>query len=405
MNKSILIIALCLFKISLSDVPIYYRPMSKRSIDFGDDVCYYEDISNDFKLKYVKGCPSGKSCKLVGTTSDEYKIHTCQNVYSVSKRNSGETCDSGLYECIDSLTCTNKKCTSEPIVTPGPSPDCTTISKQINDGDSICITAQTELQEAANLCEVRDTGTSTTTTYTHYPEMTCLKIEIANKQNVENKYIISKVYAEIYSIQDGEYVEENHNEYCQSGFSLYFYEKGQLNPVGDELFKRCVTVLAIEPISSSSPDYLIKYKINDGEEHIYDTSKLTVEDKRTIQNRECSDNQIMLKLEIFKHIAEEYKKNNSNGLKKWQYLYGNPNDYLLYKDQTDVLDYLIQQDSSFSDYIPEKYATNKDSQQITQESEATDTTDTTNTTTQDETGFSRLLNIKYLSMLLFLFLL
>ena len=402
MNKSILIIALCLFKMSLSDAPIYYRPMSKRSIDFGDDVCYYEDISNNFKLKYVKGCPSGKSCKVVGTTNNEYNIHTCQNVYSVSKRSSGETCDRGLYECIEGLTCTSNTCTSEPTVTPGPS-GCTTISKQIDGGESICISTQTELQQAENVCEVKDTDTSTTTSYTHHSSRkTCFKIQIENKPNVEGKYIISKVHAEIYSIKDGEYVVEGNNDYCQSGFSLYFYEKGQLHPEGGELFKRCVTVLAIEQIPESS-DYLIKYKINDGEEHIYDTSKLTDSTKKNGLNAELNDHFLMLKLEIFKHIVEEYKKNNSNGLKKWQYLYNNPNDYLLYKDQTDVLDYLIQQDSS--GYIPEKYVANKDSQQITQESEATDTTDTTNTTTQDETGFSRLLNIKYLSVLLFLFLL
>ena len=398
MNKSILIIVLCLFKISLSDAPIYYRPMSKRSIDFGDDVCYYEDISNDFKLKYVKGCPSGKSCKLVGTTNNEYNIHTCQNVYSVSKRSSGETCDSGLYECIEGLTCTNKKCTSEPTVTPGPS-GCTTISKQIDGGESVCISTQTELQQAANVCEVRDTDTSTTTSYTHHSSRkTCLKIQIENKPNVEGKYIISKVHAELYSIQDGEYVVEGNNEYCQSGFSLYFYEKGQLNPVGGELFKRCVTILAIEQISSSS-DYLIKYKINDGEEHIYDTSKLTDSTKKTDQNAELND-LLMVKLEIFKYLVEEYKKNgNINGLKKWQYLYDNPKDYLLYKDQIDVLDYLIQQDPSFSDYIPEEYATNSDTQPNASEEEPTDST------TENETGFSRLLNIKFISMLLFLFLL
>ena len=396
MNKSILIIVLCLFKISLSDAPIYYRPMSKRSIDFGDDVCYYEDISNDFKLKYVKGCPSGKSCKLVGTTNNEYNIHTCQNVYSVSKRSSGETCDSGLYECIEGLTCANKKCTSEPTVTPGPS-GCTTISKQIDGGESVCISTQTELQQAANVCEVRDTDTSTTTSYTHHSSRkTCLKIQIENKPNVEGKYIISKVHAELYSIQDGEYVVEGNNEYCQSGFSLYFYEKGQFNPVGGELFKRCVTILAIQQIPESS-DYYIKYKINDGEEHIYDTSKLTDSTKKTDQNAELND-LLMVKLEIFKYLVEEYKKNgNINGLKKWQYLYDNPKDYLLYKDQIDVLDYLIQQDPSFSDYIPEEYATNSDTQPNASEEEPTDST------TENETGFSRLLNIKYISMLLFLF--
>ena len=91
-----------------------------------------------------------------------------------------------------------------------------------------------------------------------------------------------------------------------------------------------------------SSDYLIKYKINDGEEHIYDTSKIADLTKKTRQNAQLND-LLMVKLEIFKYLVEEYKKNgNSNGLKKWKYLYNNPNDYLLYKDQTDVLDYLIQ---------------------------------------------------------------
>ena len=70
-----------------------------------------------------------------------------------------------------------------------------------------------------------------------------------------------------------------------------------------------------------SSDYLIKYKINAGEEHSYDTSKLTDSTQKTEQNDKLSDNLLMVKLEIFKYLVEEYKKNgNSNGLKKWKYL-------------------------------------------------------------------------------------
>lgn len=33
-----------------------YRPMSQRTINFGDDVCYYTDTSNEFNFAYVKPC-------------------------------------------------------------------------------------------------------------------------------------------------------------------------------------------------------------------------------------------------------------------------------------------------------------------------------------------------------------
>lgn len=130
MNKYIFIL-LFLFKFSLfTDTFIYYRPMSKKSIDFGDDVCYYEDISDNSKLMYVKGCPSGKSCKFVGETDNaEYRIRKCQVDYSFSKRKANENCDQLLFECESPLECSSGKCTnSGPIPTPD---DCTTIKKKV----------------------------------------------------------------------------------------------------------------------------------------------------------------------------------------------------------------------------------------------------------------------------------
>ena len=396
MNKLILTL-LYFFKLSLLVAsPIYYRPMSKRSIDFGDDVCYYEDISNDFKLMYVKGCPSGKSCQQVETDTEQYKIHTCQTFYSDLKRNPGENCDEGLYECKLDVPCSSGKCSGS---SPTPTPDTCTTIKEIGSGD--CITAQAEIAGIGNKCYIQETSTSTPKNYLHYTSSKqCKKLNIKEKEDLAGQYYIqSKELVDYYSIEDGDYVEyvereEDHNKFCQSGFSLFFFGNGKLISSDTGMFKRCVTFLAIE---SSSTNYIIKYKIKNGEEHIYDTSHLTGT-FQTNQNDELAN--LLAKLEILNYMKEEYKTNgeNSNGLIKWEYLYRNPKDYLLYKDQVDVLDYLVQKYKN--SYIPERYAIHTEPN-----TQDTNTTEQTDSTTQNETGSSRLLNIKYIFMLLILFLL
>ena len=173
------------------------------------------------------------------------------------------------------------------------------------------------------------------------------------------------------------------------------------------MYKRCVKVLAIEEISagtSAGTSYVIKYKINN-EEHIYDTSKLGVNYK-TIQESECSVTLLMTRLELFQKMKEEYKKNpSSNEYLKWDYLYQNPEEYLLYKDQIDVLDYLIQ--NSNPTYIPEGLTPNVN---VDNEKTTTATSDETETPgteapaepSKQSSGF---LNIHYFIILLSLFIL
>ena len=394
MNRYILIF-LCLFKLSLfTSSPLYYRPMSKKSIDFGDDVCYYEDISDSSKLRYVKGCPSGKSCELVRLVDDavdkEYQLHTCQDIIDVSKKRYGETCDNLLFECDSGLDCdASGKCSI--------SGSSSNVCKTIEEKDSgECITDPSVISNIGNLCYKKDSEAETPTEYVHKgTSKVCKKLQLATKtSNVGQYYIKSKEIVDRYSVQDGDYVEENSNQYCQSGFSLFFFGNGKMkNSASDtDMFKRCVTILALK--KTFSDDYIIKFKINDGNEYIYDTSELS-DNYKTKQNNECGVELLMIKLQIFKYLVEEYKKNglNSNALIKWEYLYQNPKIYLLYKDQADVLDYLIQRETPF--YIPEKYDT--ETPPNTQETELTDAI------TENATGSSRLLDVKYLSMLLFLF--
>lgn len=378
----------------------YYRPMSKKSIDFGDDVCYYEDISDNSKLMYVKGCPSGKKCQpVIGTDSTEYRIHTCQAVYSIEKRDVDENCDSLLYECKEPLECTNGKCASTGSVSPPSS--CTTITKTENSGTGTCLSDSREIAEIGNKCFSQNLEPANVITYRHHSSTkSCKKLQIEKNGNVY--YIKSKELVDTYSIQDGDYVDDEEgesNSFCQSRFSLYFFGNGgQILSTDTTMFKRCVTVLAIHRVTDG---YYIKYKIKDGAEHIYDTTKLEG-DYKTTQDGECATLD-MTKLEILKYMVEEYKKNgNSNKYKKWQYLFSNKDHYLLYKDQTDVLDYLIQ--SNINDYIPEKLSVenetpNNQPTTPTQPENSPSESQSTDISESDSSGF---LNIQYLIILLFL---
>ena len=403
MNKNIILIFLCLFKISLFiDNFVYYRPMSKKSIDFGEDVCYYEDISDNSKLMYVKGCPSGKHCYSVGGTNSEYNIRTCQPAYSSLKRKIGENCDERLYECEDSLVCTSGKCVAS---SPAASDECTTIRKEVSGETPTCITEAEQITRIGILCRDKESDTSSEILYYHLSSPNslkiCKKLIIAEKESVSGNYYIKsqQLVDGIYSIQDGDYVEEDSNSYCQSGFSLYFFGNGKqiISPSDSQMFKRCVTILDVEPTDGG---YIIKYKIKDEAEHIYDTSKLS-EPKKTTQNNECA---LLLNLELLNLMKEEYKANGkSNKYIKWKYLYEHQDIYLLYKDQIDVLDYLIQK--SVPSYIPELL--DKNNADITKETTPPKTVEETEAveSTEPNNQSSGFLNIHILIILLFLFIL
>ena len=427
MNKYIILIFICLSEISLFNsytYYTYYRPMSKSSIDFGQDICYYKDISDNSNLMYVKGCQNGKSCKKVlDTDNTEYEIFTCQPpASSFSKRGYNEDCDPGLYECdepgLECKTGGNGKCSYKTDPSTGGGISCASLIYQsVNSGTQECV-PQTESSSIGNVC-YKKTNTQTIDYYHHTIENSS---KICKKLNLEQTGTNTGIYqiktkelvAGSYSIPDGEYVDtdaiSNGNDYCQSGFSLYFFGNGkQILSSDSQMFKRCVTVIDFYSFTddSSSTSYLIKYKINNGEEHIYDTSKLTDVSPttyKTKQNTEIKNYLTWPKIEIRKYMIEEYKAENgpTNKYIKWEYLYDNPNYYLLYKDQPEVLDYLIQNDGNHLDYIPEGLSgqtpNNGDNIQPT-----TDGIEANDTTTEEPSKQSScFLNIQYLIILLFL---
>lgn len=410
MNKYFLIF-FSLFTLSLS----FFRPLSKLNINYTSDVCYFKDITSDssiFNLEFVKGCPKNKECTQVDNTNS-YIINTCQNKDSITK----STC-SNDFECISPYKCIETKCCpSGGCISSGgtPTPIECQADEIYNHKAGVSTVCDPNKLENKRYCKVYNSdGTETA----EYREENFAKI--CGKNNIvvgteENHYYRkSTEWAYYGSVGDNEFVEKV--EACKSGYALYFYgDKSLNNPLDSEheMFLLCVTVLDVEleddPMIPNTQKKCkrIKYKINTGNELIYDLSNLDDRDK----SLEHCDYLLMTKLELFKKYKEEYDKvkdqcysakSNDNicgkdELMKWWYLYENPRDYLLYKDQTEVLDYLIHE--RYSAYTPE---TGKvpETTPVTEPVAITEDETTTEPETES-TESSKFLNIKYFIFLLF----
>ena len=388
--------------------------MSKLNINLPTDICYFKDPSVSLNFEFVKGCESKKQC--INVDIDPYTIYTCQTPQVLIK-GLGSTCYNN-YECIFGHTCTtgNKCCPT------GGCPDTNSISDTgCNTGEIYNYKVETSpiCQSGINkkLCKTYDSPGTDDKLTGYYKEDNYAKI--CGKNTIDhyddNKFYRKSIEWVYYgSVADGEFVEDP--EACQSGYALYFYGNNELtNPLGSdsgthEMFLRCVSVLDVELETTiidgetKSSCKRIKYKIGSGSELIYDLSNLDATGK-SISN--C-DYLLMTKLKMFKNYKEEYDKvkdqcysskssDNLCGkdeLMKWWYLYQNPRDYVLYKDQTEVLDYLIQK-ANPNKYTPE---TGKvpETTPVTEPAAITE-----ETTTEPETESSEFLNIKYFIFLLF----
>ena len=399
MNKYFFI-CLCLFSLSLS----FYRPLSKLNTIYPSDICYFKDTTANSAISniaYVKGCPNNKKCIKVDNT-DSYEIFICNSQNLVKA--SCSTCNN-QFECISSDTCTERQCTHTGLTctsTPGSTSSLCSSGQIFNSISSSCEDGR---EQKKSLCKTYDSSETQTGGYNvDSNAKLCGKNSIKN--NGDNNYYIENTQWVYYgSVDDGEFVEQP--EACKSGYALYFYGNTQLeNPSSGahKMFLRCVTVLDAELAQITASDSQssctrIKYKIGNGNELIYDLSNLEGRDHSV---NDC-DYLLMTKIEIFKKYIEEYDKvktqcsDNLCGkdeLMKWWYLYNNPREYLLYKDQTEVLDYLIQ--ARYDQYTPE---TGKVPETTPVTEPVTITED--ETTTEPETESSRFLNIKYFIFLLF----
>lgn len=366
-----------------------YRPMSKKNIDFNlDNVCYYKDISHNSLFEYVRPCESEKTCISVDASgSTNYDVKTCQDYFNYF-RTMGDDCTTN-EDCDGSLICSDKKCTfsGNTAYLCNSHYYCPSNKYYFAGANNIC---DEDIAEGnRDKCEVNSKTTSgtTITITTDFPKGSyfepgyfkmCGYISLDSKNDNGEYYKKSVSISEFCSVQDGDFVESDFA--CESGFALYFYGNGgykltdnpytdSSNPTLDandkrqDMYLRCVTVTGIDTVKN-----VIKYKIGSGEEEYYHLSQvygdLYYSSSLTYSNYRGEikgkiNQYTMTKLELFQKYKERYNAIKSdcmnhlypeelytcrdNELRKWFYFYTNPKDYLLYRNEPQVMDYLVQQ--------------------------------------------------------------
>lgn len=345
---------ICILSLSFS----YYLPMKRKSIDFGADVCRYDDPIHDTKYNYVKGCEKGKYC---ASLESSYNIHKCQPYTPIIKM-LGENCKND-FECDSSLKCISEKCSMEddyPYNKNGidfcPSGYILQIRDSEGRNSGKCISA-TNIDK----CYIRTMEGTTEKINKYAPDYfkICGKISY-EKDNTNKQYIKTSTDMNYYGeVNDGEFVEDELA--CKSGYALYFYGNKELTKPftnsevsgtnGNDMFKLCVTVKEVEYIPSSD-SCRIKYTKGSETEYIYDPSQTT-----TSYAPDCNEF-LLTKLELFQKQVERMNSIrdqcisqrhydepflcDDNELKKLHYFYENPEDYLLYQNENQVVDYLVQ---------------------------------------------------------------
>lgn len=356
MTRNFLVISL-LISLALSS----YLPMSMKNINFGDHICRYYD--RDEQIDYVRPCEANKYCQATETHSlgatSRNNLYTCQNYVFIpanpttplkdrgAECNSNNECKSGL-SCYQAAGEATQKCNR----------DCGTgvTLFPIDDGykcridQNKCISTKndgTRVDTSARNCKVCGK-------IYPYPEN---KIDGNNKPY---QVLDSVDENDLYSQPDGTYVYQE--KACESGTALYFYLDGKTKNEIDSthssenvMYLKCVTIKAVDPDRE-------RFNYTDGSEkvYIYDINEVQFDSysNKESEMRDLCNQYLMTKVQLWNDNKNEYinylkcpeNKEADDNLKRKLYYYDHPEDYLLYKDRTEVIEYLIQQE--YHDIVP-----------------------------------------------------
>ena len=353
-NKSLIFI--CLFALYSST----YKPMTKKTLNFGEDVCYYQDISHTSYFEFVKPCESGKVCVSLGDS--DYDIRKCQNSEFLPRTlnddcSKDEDCP-GTLICSSSKKCSfdgdkpyNRYCPEGKVVDGG-------VCKEKTNGDKCEMTDENGIPD--NGVNYDDSNSPS------YFRM-CGLIEL--KKITGGNYFKKSVSKSFYcSVADDSFVEDA--IVCEHGFALYFYGNNEYKSIhnpdtyADNMYLKCVTVTGID-----KENKVIRYKINDGSEqyyHIKEVSQTLIDPNSyysiTYQSKMenlIQDGLTLTKKEMFENYKKRYDEIKDDckallyldepatcrddELRKWFYFYENPGKYILYQNEPQIMEYLIQE--------------------------------------------------------------
>ena len=351
MHKSILVF-IYLFSSSLSQI---YKPMTKRTKDFGEDVCRFTDSFES--IVYVKPCREGKRCENLNLVGERYYyIHSCIDYGSdysnlnqpcVTKNNLDSSGNGNGIDCTG-ISCVNDICGGT-----------VTVAGQCSENQVRKINDNTCVSDPGICLDNSDTSNSIR--YTLGVNKKCVRFELQTTDGGKT-YIDKIIYSNyIASIDDGEFIKDDDDEnimYCKSGYALYFYGNKQLNnpntvtPPSHTMYLRCVSILG------KDINGIIKYKIGNGEEKYYDPAKLPINPSTSQQYElNLNDKFLMTRIEIFNYYKKRLDQLNcretgceDDELTKWGYFYAHPQQYVLYKNEPQIIEYLIKEDDGNYNY-------------------------------------------------------
>ena len=340
--------------------------MNKKS-KYGDDVCRYKEIKDSYTVTYVRACEKGKYCQdLYDSTLINNYFSICQDVptpeVGISTLNGD--CSSN-FDCESNLECVSNKCIHT----------CSTTGHvpYKHDDDSIYHCGKPAPE---GYCENNEYSNNPTTgleeTITTYgsPKHKYQKCGLYIFRPIgSNIYQLKDTkYAHIGSVDNGEYVKEQ--DLCKSGFALPFYPNNNLQDPStsnsNSMYLRCVTPVSIDHRDIRSSTCVIYYKEKDDDTEIkkynvdqFDTNKLdsiySNIDLCSFSNRELQISNQKFK-EYCKTITDEQRENcgnlekdknscDNNELIKLWHFYKKPENYILYNEREKlepILNYLIQ---------------------------------------------------------------
>ena len=330
--------------------------MREREIDLDSNICHYKhNHESSQTIYYVKGCGKGKICKQDPTNPSNYVIKTCQKTDKLKLSSVDEPCENDSQCDVSgaddgNLVCKNSKCTFKEAgentnkyfpYTKGGIKYCPSDHIYISGG--FCELKSSHSDYSADKC-YNDGSNS------YEPEFlkVCGEIEFKKVTTTDPKYeYIKKTVstASIGSLPDGTYVDNPLA--CESGFVLKYYPNNQIDKVdpNDEStqYKRCATIDEIDIKRG-----IIKYNL-DGADH-------TIRYSSVQANSDLKIERIKIMLDMFKKYKKKMDKcevekydshpftcgGKDRNLNKYYLFYLYPYYYNLYKDEDQVIDYLIE---------------------------------------------------------------
>lgn len=346
--------------LSLFSYSLYlYLPLFKSNISFDvDGLCFYQESTNP-NLKFVKSCENGYYCNNNQNNNEGF----CKKYNDSLIHKFGAECNNNL-ECDSNLICQDRIC-SVPL-------DGSPYSKNSNyfcpsekfaikqsDGSYKC--------EANNVMKGKCYQSSTNTRA--FPDFfnVCGEIKDGNI-----------LLSEIGKVALNTFVEDE--KACESGFALYYFEDKTLNGNSSDFNSKTMNLLCVEFKDAQYIDdnCIIKYSLDGKTELIYNTHNL----KNTHKNHFNDCEILNVKVELFKNYLDKMNDDQrekcksdklydepftcgNDKLRYFWYFYNHPKDYLLYKDESEVIDYLLRQEyhsyqtikdsDGFSSFLKYKY--------------------------------------------------